>query len=56
MPGKRNPSGTVTKIQGPGHGTAKSNGTGMGQRNAPLAKPSGGGKGVIPKKDKPVGK
>lgn len=53
--GKRNPSGTVTKIQGPGHGTSKANGTGMGQRNAPLAKPSsGGGTKPIPKKDKPV--
>lgn len=55
MPGKRNPSGTVTKIKGPGHGTAKSNGTGMGQRNAPLAVPSkGGGTKPIPKKDKAV--
>ena len=55
MAGKRNPSGTVTKIQGPGHGTAKSNGTNQGQRNAPLAKPSGGGgRKPIPKQDKPV--
>lgn len=51
----KNASGTVTVVQGPGHGSSKSNGSGNPKRSAPLAKTGGGGTlKLIPNQNKAV--